>query len=85
MREEDWSRLRLALNRDVMDMVVVPAADQVLTLACDLVERHPLRALDALQLSCALSSAPQVFACADAALLQAARAEGLECFDPSEA
>ena len=62
--------------------------DPVLDLACELVELHPLRAYDALQLAGCLilrTAAPEapVFVCADQQLLQAAETEGLMWLDPA--
>lgn len=62
--------------------------DTVLDLACGLIERHPLRAYDALQLAGCLvlkTAAPEtpVFVCADQDLLRAAEAEGLASIDPT--
>ncbi len=63
----------------------------VLTEACTLLQRHPLRAYDALHLACALAvraglTAPQVtgpvFVAADTPLLTAAAAEGLPTDNP---
>ena len=61
--------------------------EPVLNLACSLVDRHPLRAYDAMQLagvsvlSSGESSSP-VFVSADRQLLRAAGAEGLHWMDP---
>src|SRR5712691_1217032 len=63
----------------------------VITQACALLHRHPLRAYDALHLACALAVreaiAPQqlaglVFVAADATLLAAATAEGFPVDNP---
>ena len=67
-----------ALDLAAMDVVQVRAP--VLALAADLVARHPLRAYDAIQLASALRLAREAglsltFACADAALAEAAEAE----------
>lgn len=63
-------------------------SDPVIDLACRLLERHPLRAYDALQLSGCLVLKTvvlgvPVFACADQQLLEAAEAEGLTWLDPT--
>lgn len=62
--------------------------DSVLDAACLLLKSYPLRAYDALQLAgCVrLQSTPQekpVFVCADQELLKAAKAEGVQCLDPT--
>ena len=63
--------------------------DAVIDLACALLERHPLRADDALQLAGCLTLRPAapdlpVFTCADDLLLQAAEEEGLRTLNPVE-
>ena len=63
--------------------------DAVIDLACALLERHPLRADDALQLAGCLTLRPAapdapVFTCADDSLLQAAEEEGLRTLNPVE-
>jgi predicted nucleic acid-binding protein len=63
-------------------------SDPVLDLACALIDRHPLRAYDALQVAGCLvlkSVAPvtPVFVCADRQLLEAAETEGLIWLDPT--
>jgi hypothetical protein len=62
--------------------------DSVLQRAAALVQRHPLRAYNAVQLASAAIAGqsagdpPLGFICSDQQLLAAARAEGLSCFDP---
>jgi uncharacterized protein len=69
--------LRVTLNDSVMEM------------ACTLLDRHPLRAYDAVQLAGCLGlksmsgSDEPVFICADRQLLTAAEAEGLQGLDPA--
>lgn len=63
-------------------------SDSVLDMACAVLDRHPLRGYDALQLAGCLilkSAAPSdpVFVCADHQLLQAAEAEGLVWLNPT--
>jgi len=67
---------------DLAEMHVVAVRSEVLSLAADLVWRHPLRAYDAAQLASALRLAREgglamTFVCADGRLTVAARAEGL--------
>lgn len=62
--------------------------DNVLERARDLLLKHPLRTLDALQLACALEAAhlfdiQPTFISADTRLLAAASAEGLPTDDPN--
>jgi predicted nucleic acid-binding protein len=68
--------------RDLDQMYVVEARKAVLDCARDLVERHPLRAYDAVQLASALrivhsTAASVTFVCADRGLAGAATAESL--------
>ena len=65
-----------------------PVNDAVLGLAASVVDRHPLKANDALQLAGCLmlrmaSDIAPVFVCSDLRLLQAAQAEGLAILDPA--
>jgi predicted nucleic acid-binding protein len=68
--------------------------DDVLTFAVGLLERHPLRAYDAVQLATALvvnknvhstqqGGRPVIFVSADSVLCRAAQAEGLTAEDPN--
>jgi len=62
--------------------------DFVLDIASELVDRHTLRAYDALQLAGyaalknSLKSEPSFFVCADQQLLAAAKQEGMAVLDP---
>lgn len=64
-------------------------SDYVVDLAVSIANRHPLTGSDSLQLGGCMflqEEAPPspVFLCADRQLLQAARAEGLSCLNPTE-
>jgi len=67
-----------------------PVNQVVLDLACQVMDRRPLRSLDAIQLASCLTvqgnagSKPVVFVCSDRRLLEAAESEGVETFDPVE-
>ena len=67
-------------ERDWVHFSVLPLSAQILRRARQVIERHALRAGDAIQLASALSlaaSLPTEFASADERLNQAARREGL--------
>lgn len=77
--EDEW---RAYLRLDV--------ADDVLVLARDMIQRHPLRGFDAIHLACAISLQTLVgervrLVAADARLLQAAEAERLVALNPETA
>lgn len=68
--------------------LVQPISASVVDEACAILDRHPLRAYDAVQLAGCVMLAPLVpkppivFVCSDRELLNAAVAEGLETLDP---
>ncbi|MGH9482240.1 MAG: type II toxin-antitoxin system VapC family toxin [Terriglobales bacterium] len=68
-----------------------PLTDAVFSLAATLVDRHPLRAPDALQLAACVAvhqtqpSADLYFVCSDKPLLRAAAAERIPSWDPAAA
>jgi predicted nucleic acid-binding protein len=63
-------------------------SEAVLDMACGLIDRHPLRAYDAVQLAdclilrATLVTEQPIFVCADVHLLEAAEAEGLVILNP---
>jgi len=67
--------------------IVQPLTEAVIDGAARLIDRHFLRAYDAVQLSGCLTFASNrsacIFTCSDEVLLQAARSEGLLTFDPA--
>ncbi len=78
------------IERDVSSFFLVqPTSSAVLEEALRLIDRHPLRAYDALQLAGCLVirdslPGPVTFVCADAQLCQAAEQEGLTTLNPTE-
>ncbi len=69
--------------------LVQPSSSGVIEEAARLVDRYPLRALDALQLAGSLvfqrsAPGPVTFVCADAQLCHAAEQEGLTTLNPTE-
>ncbi len=69
-------------ERDWQAYIRVDVRDEILLLARDLIQRHPLRAFDAIHLASALSLSSALgedvfFAAADERLLRAAEAERL--------
>jgi len=79
---KDAARALTRMERTLAEMTIVEARGRTLELAGDLVGRRPLRAYDAVHLASALrlaheSGSALTFGCADAALTDAAVAEGL--------
>ena len=66
-----------ALFADLEDMAVINLTVQVVRSAIDLLERFPLRTLDALHVACALEWPADLFVSADRQQLAAAAASGL--------
>ncbi|MBI3328299.1 MAG: type II toxin-antitoxin system VapC family toxin [Nitrospinae bacterium] len=91
--EEDRARtlFRRVTTHFAHSYVLVAITPQVVTQACELLQHHPLRAYDALQLACAVGvrgriqqnglPAP-IFVAADDILLAAATAEGFTVDNP---
>ncbi|MDK9712861.1 MAG: type II toxin-antitoxin system VapC family toxin [Sulfuritalea sp.] len=77
----------LQLKRDAMadlaDADVCQITSEVLASVVSLLELHPLRAMDALHVACALACKPDVFVSADHRQLSAARKAGLKVVDVS--
>lgn len=92
----DFTALRQAFLYDIADKrhsvktyFIINLTKDVLAEAQDLIVRHPLRALDSIQLACALKASKSqqyglfTFVTADKNLLAAATAEGLPIDDPN--
>lgn len=88
----------LALRTDFLGLcqveyTLIGCTDAIIDQSWQLLERHPLRAYDAIQLASALAANtalgaagldPATFLCSDQRLRQAATAEGLATDDPSQ-
>lgn len=75
------------LAHETSRIVEHPISTGILYQAATLVDRHSLRALDAIQLATALhigqKGSTMRFVSSDLKLLKAARSEGLDCWDPT--
>ena len=90
----EFTTVRDAFRNDcLVDYQVMPPTMAIVDYACALLERHPLRAYDALHLATALSAQqflttrgypPLTFLCADDTLNRAAMAEGLVVDNPND-
>ena len=68
---------------DLADVDICQITPGVLASVVSLLETHPLRAMDALHLACALAVTPDIFVSADLRQLAAARKAGLKIADVS--
>lgn len=68
---------------DLADVDICQITPAVLAIAVSLLESHPLRAMDALHVACAVAADSDVFATADHRQLSAARKAGLKIVDVS--
>jgi predicted nucleic acid-binding protein len=66
-----------ALFRDIEDMSVCSITIPVVLWAVDLLEKHPLRTLDALHVACALEWRADLFVSSDRRQISAAKESGL--------
>ena len=87
LSKREHALLRDRFHDDFGDLLVVALDGRVLEVVERLVTAHPLRSADAVHLASALmlveAGLAVEFACADRALLAAARAERLLAFDPA--
>jgi predicted nucleic acid-binding protein len=73
-----YEAAKVALQSDVSDAAVIQIIDDVLLRSVRLLEAHPLRASDAIQVSSALVWGADKFVSADARQCAAAKASGLD-------
>jgi predicted nucleic acid-binding protein len=75
------------LNAELDYVIPVKIEESVFSIAAEIVDRHRLRSLDAIQLASALNVASQgiaiSFVSCDERLLRAAESEGLSTIDPN--
>jgi uncharacterized protein len=83
LKRTTFTALKNLAIADLADVDICQITNEVLSSAIDLLEAHPLRAMDALHLACALTVHCDVFASADHRQLAAARKTGLQVLDVS--
>lgn len=79
----DYQKLKSDAIADLADVDICQITPDLLVSVVSLLESHPLRAMDALHLACALAIKPDVFVSADRRQLSAARKAGLKVIDVS--
>lgn len=83
LTKADYGKLKSNAVADLADADICQLTPDVLADGISLLESHPLRALDALHVACALNLKPDVFVSADRRQLAAARKVGLKTIDVS--
>ena len=83
LTKAQYRKLKNLAIADLADIEVCQLDAGVLAATTSLLEAHPLRAMDALHIACALSAAPDKFISADKRQLAAARKAGLSVVDVS--
>ena len=79
----DYQKLKADAMADLADVDICQITPDVLASVVSLLETHPLRAMDALHIACALAVKPDIFISADHRQLSAARKAGLKIVDVS--
>ena len=78
-----YRQLKSDAVADLADVDICQITSEVLAAVVSLLEAHPLRAMDALHVACALACRPDAFVSADRQQLAAARKAGLRIVDVS--
>ena len=73
----DYSAIKRRIALDIRDINLVQVTSEIVQSSIIVMERSPVRALDALQIASALACHPDVFVSSDERQLQAAKASGL--------
>ena len=78
IKQAEYTAAKNALESDLADATIIQIVDEVVVEAVSLLEGHPLRASDAIQVSSALVWRADAFVSSDARQCAAARAAGLD-------
>lgn len=84
LSDRHYRSLKSAMQADLSDADLCDLSQAVLEKTLSCLERHPLRALDALHLGSALVYQPDLFVSADRRQAEAAGREGLKVMDLSQ-
>ena len=74
---QEYAEAKQYLSHDIRDAVIVNLAPQVVSSCTKILETHPVRAADALQIACALEWETELFVSADKRQISAAKKSGL--------
>jgi len=83
LAKADYRKLKGEAMGDLADVDICQITSGVIASVVSLLESHPLRAMDALHVACALAVEPDIFVSADHRQLSAARKAGLKIVDVS--
>ena len=83
LAKADYKDVKAYAMSDLADVDVCQITPEVVASGVSLLESHPLRAMDALHIACALAVEPDLFVSADHRQLAAARKAGLKIADVS--
>ncbi|MEN6439049.1 MAG: type II toxin-antitoxin system VapC family toxin [Syntrophobacter sp.] len=78
LSRKDYHIIKRALSEDVRDIIIINLTDDVISSSTKLLEKHSLRALDALHISCALEWGAGLFVSSDKKQIHAAEQAGLQ-------
>ena len=81
LAKANYRKLKGDAMADLADVDICQFTPDVLVSVVSLLESHPLRAMDALHVACALAVEPDIFVSADHRQLSAARKAGLKIVD----
>lgn len=83
LAKANYRQLKGDAMADLADVDICQLTPDILTSVVSLLESHPLRAMDALHVACALAVEPDIFVSADHRQLTAAQKAGLKVVDVS--
>jgi len=83
LAKADYRKLKGDAMADLTDVDICQLTSDILVSVVSLLESHPLRAMDALHVACALVVEPDIFVSADHRQLAAAQKVGLKIVDVS--
>jgi len=78
LSHQDYVTIKQSLSEDVRDALIVNLTPEVIMASTKLLESSPLRAMDALQVACALVWETELFVSSDKRQLTAAKKAGLK-------
>ena len=78
LSRQDYGTIKRHLSDDVRDAVIVNLIPEVIVTSTKLLEASPLRAMDALQVACALVWLAELFVSSDKQQINAAKKAGLK-------